>query len=149
MFDEAFELGDRVSPYFAGTTPTRWAALHYAEHARDALAPDESGQWKQVLYPLYGAYRTLLRAHLPVGVVTDSQLEQGRLDGYRVLFLPAADRLTPRDASGGRGIQVARRTGDRATGILADGTRRTAGWNVLRPNSWRNCLRNSLPLPCA
>ena len=96
MFAEAFELGDRVSPYLAGSKPARWAALHYAEHARDALAPDQSRQWKQVLYPLYGAYRTLLRAHLPVGVVTDSQLEQGLLDGYCALFLPAADHLTPR-----------------------------------------------------
>lgn len=96
MFRRAFELGDRVSPYFAGTVPTRWAAVHYAEQARDALAPDESRQWKEVLYPLYGVYQTLLRAHLPVGVVTDSQLEEGRLDGYRMLFLPAAERLTPR-----------------------------------------------------
>jgi hypothetical protein len=45
---------------------------------------------------LYGAYHTLLRAHLPAGIVTDSQLEEGRLDGYRVLFLPAPKRLTPR-----------------------------------------------------
>jgi len=96
MFRSAFELGDRISSCFAGTVPTRWAALHFAEHARDLLAPDEAEQWEQVLYPLYGAYRTLLRARLPVGVVTDSQLEQGMLDGYRVLFLPAADRLTPR-----------------------------------------------------
>jgi hypothetical protein len=96
MFKKAFELGGRISPYFAATSPTRWAAIHFAEQARDALAPDESRQWKEVLYPLYGVYRTLLRAHLPVGVVTDSQLEEGRLDGYRVLFLPVADRLTPR-----------------------------------------------------
>jgi hypothetical protein len=95
MFRRAFDLGNRVSPYFAGTTPTRWAGLHFAEHARDELAPDESAQWKQVLYPFYGAYRTLLRARLPAGVVTDSQLAEGRLDGFQVLFLPAADRLTP------------------------------------------------------
>lgn len=72
------------------------APAHSAEQARDALAPEQSRQWKQILYPLYGAYRTLLRSHLPVGVVTDSQLEQGLLDGYRVLFLAAPDRLTAR-----------------------------------------------------
>jgi hypothetical protein len=96
MFKKAFALGERVSPHFAGTTPLRWAAVHYAESARNALAPDEIHQWKEVLYPVYGAYRALLRARLPVGVVTDSQLEEGLLDGYRVLFLPAPDHLTPR-----------------------------------------------------
>jgi len=96
MFEKAFALGKRVSPYFAGTTPLRWAAVHYAESARDALAPDEIRQWKEVLYPIYGAYRTFLRAHLPVGVITDSQLEEGLLEGYQVLFLPAPEQLTPR-----------------------------------------------------
>jgi len=96
MFKKAFALGERVSPCFAGTTPLRWAAVHYAESARNALAPDEIRQWKEVLYPLYGAYRALLRARLPVSVVTDSQLEEGLLSGYQVLFLPAPNHLTPR-----------------------------------------------------
>lgn len=96
MFKPAFDLGRRVSPAFADARPTRWAVIHFPEAARDALAPDESRQWKEVLYPVYGAYRTLLRAHLPVGIITDSQLEEGRFDGARVLFLPAPESLTPR-----------------------------------------------------
>jgi hypothetical protein len=95
-FKQAFELGRRVSPNFARTRPIRWAAIHFPEAARDALAHDESRQWKEVLYPLYGAYHTLLRARLPVGIVTDSQLEEGCVGGYRVLFLPTPERLTPR-----------------------------------------------------
>ena len=61
----------------------------------DLHLPDEAAAWREVLYPTYGAFTALLRAHLPVGVLTDSQLEQGRLDGCGLLFLPAPDRLTP------------------------------------------------------
>ncbi len=96
LFGPAVELGNRVAPAFAGTRPRRWAAVHFSEVARDYYLPDEAQAWKQVLYPVYGAFTTLLRAHLPVGIVTDSQLEQGRLDDYRVLFLPAPRQLTDR-----------------------------------------------------
>ncbi|MDO8540310.1 MAG: hypothetical protein Q7S40_07690 [Opitutaceae bacterium] len=95
-FGPAVALGNRVAPAFAGARPLRWAAVHFSEYARDHYVPDEAAMWKQVLYPVYGAFTALLRAHLPVGIVTDSQLEQGRLDGYRVLFLPAAQHLTER-----------------------------------------------------
>lgn len=94
LFGPAVELGNRVAPAFAGTRPLRWAAVHFSELARDYELPNEAQAWKQVLYPVYGAFTALLRAHLPVGIVTDSQLEQGRLDGYRVLFLPSPARLT-------------------------------------------------------
>ncbi len=93
MFRAAYELGDKVSPHFAGTVPVRWAAIHYSEYARDKHATDPIAMWKQVLYPVYGAYLALLRAHLPVGIITDSQLEEGLLNGYEVLFLPAPDDL--------------------------------------------------------
>jgi len=95
MFKAALALGDRVSPHLAGTRPVRWAALHYSELARDRHILDPKQAWRQVLYPLYGAYLSLLRQRVPVGVVTDSQLEEGLLDGYQVLFLPAPDALTP------------------------------------------------------
>ena len=94
MFRKAFELGDRVSPAFAGTRPMRWAVVHYSEHARDQYLLDESARWKKAIYPAYGAYHVLLRALLPVGIITDSQLEDGLLDGYKLLFLPAPQHLT-------------------------------------------------------
>lgn len=94
LFSEAVALGNRIAPAFAGTRPLRWAAVHFSEHARDHYLPDEALAWKSVLYPVYGAFTTLLRARLPVGIVTDGQLEQGRLEGYRVLFLPAPAHLT-------------------------------------------------------
>lgn len=96
MFKKAYALGDKVSPYFAGTVPLRWAALHYSEHARDKYATRVSDAWRRILYPLYGAYLALLRAHLPVGIVTDSQLEEGLLGGYKVLFVPPQEDVTER-----------------------------------------------------
>jgi hypothetical protein len=88
MFKEALALGNKVSPYFAGTKPLRWAALHYSENARNRYIGNPTDAWAKVLYPFYGAYLALLRARLPVGVVTDSQLEEGLLEGYKVMFLP-------------------------------------------------------------
>ncbi len=94
-FAAAVQLGNRVAPYFAGTRPLRWAAIHFSELARDHYLPDEAEAWRKVLYPVYGAYLALLRQRLPVGFVNDSQLEEGRLSGYRVLFLPSTEFLTP------------------------------------------------------
>jgi len=96
MFKPAFELGDRVSPYFAGTMPLRWALVHYSEAAKDRYALDGVECWRKVLFPVYGMYLALFRAHLPVGVITDSQLEEGVPGGCRVLLVPAPDDLTDR-----------------------------------------------------
>jgi hypothetical protein len=96
MFDKAFKLGEQVSPYLAGNVPLRWAALHYSEYARDHYVTSPKQAWEKVLYPFYGAYLALLRSHLPVGIITDSQLEEGLLDGYKVLFVLARDKLTDR-----------------------------------------------------
>ncbi|MCX7012971.1 MAG: hypothetical protein NTW86_10515 [Candidatus Sumerlaeota bacterium] len=93
-FKPAVDMGNRVSPGFAGTKPLHWALVHYAEAARDKYLSDETETWKNVLYPMFGAYKALLRAHYPVGVITDSQLEEGLPDDCRVLFLPAPDQLT-------------------------------------------------------
>lgn len=96
MFKKAFSLGDRVSPHLAGTRPLHWALLHYPEGSAAALAtdPDPSARWKKACYPFLGAYRALLRAHLPVGVITDPQMEEGIPNDCRVLFLPVPGGLT-------------------------------------------------------
>ncbi|MHC4122181.1 MAG: alpha-amylase family protein [Planctomycetota bacterium] len=93
-FKKAIELGNRISPWFAKTLPLHWAAVHYPEDARDQLYSNVAVAWKKALYPMAAVYQVLLRNHLPVGVITDSQLEEGLIDGYKVLFLPAPDFLT-------------------------------------------------------
>ncbi len=94
MFTKAFDLGGQISPYLARTFPVRWAVVHYSEVARNAFALYEIQQWKKVLYPLHGAYMAFLRARLPVGIVTDSQLEEGLPPECKILFLPYPDLLT-------------------------------------------------------
>lgn len=94
LLSDAVALGNRVAPAFAGRRPLRWALVHFSERSRDYYWPDEAEAWRQVLYPTYGAFTALLRARLPVGIITDSQLEQGRLEGCGVLFLPSSDQLT-------------------------------------------------------
>lgn len=90
----AFDLGERVSAQFARMRPVRWAALHYPERARDLRALDGPTAWREVLFPLHGAYEALFRARLPVTIVTDSELEEGVPAGCRVLFEPAPGDLT-------------------------------------------------------
>jgi len=95
MFRPAFELGERVSPHFVNTEPLRWAAIHYPEHARNTFGTKPDEAWEKVLYPLHGAYEVMHDARLPVGFVTDSQLEEGGLDGYHILFEPAPELVLP------------------------------------------------------
>jgi hypothetical protein len=92
---KAFALGRDASPHLAGTRALRWAAVHFPERIRDARAPDDRRAWREVLWPLVGAFQTLAEDGLPVGIVTDDQLEHGELQGYRLLVLPKADELEP------------------------------------------------------
>jgi hypothetical protein len=98
-FQKAFALGETVSPYFSQAQPLRWAAVHYSESARDMYPSQPATAVRKVIYPMYAAFGTLLRARLPVGIVTDSQLEDGLLDGYKILFVPSRDGLSTKMAS--------------------------------------------------
>ncbi|MDQ2694729.1 MAG: hypothetical protein M3Z21_04995, partial [Pseudomonadota bacterium] len=94
LFEPAFALGKKVSGYLGDAAPLRWAAVHYSEHGRDQYLSQPERAVKEAIAPFAGAYGALLRQRLPAGVVTDGQLEEGRLDGYRLLFLPTPDHLT-------------------------------------------------------
>ncbi|MBO1351625.1 MAG: hypothetical protein EBE86_031575 [Hormoscilla sp. GUM202] len=83
-----------VSPYLSQSRPVRWAAVHYSERSRDRRGVDLVAAWRQVLWPLTGAFQVLVRDRVPVGVVDDYQLQKGQLDGYKLLFLPNPDELT-------------------------------------------------------
>lgn len=94
VFAAPFALWDRVAPYLGGARPLRWAAIHFPEWQRDRLATDPAQAWERVLTPFYAAFRLLLRARVPVGMVTDDQLEKGLLDGYAVLVEPDSQSST-------------------------------------------------------
>jgi hypothetical protein len=95
----AFDLGSLVSPHMAGTKTLRWAAVHFSERIRNEYVrrppgADFVGAWRNVLWPLMGAFQVLTEEGVPVGVVNDEQLQHGDLDGYRVLILPNAGDLS-------------------------------------------------------
>ncbi len=91
----AFALGNKVSPYLSHTRPVRWAAIHFSERARERRGGDLVTAWREVLWPVTGAFGVFVREGLPVGLVNDYQLDSGQLDGYKLLFLPNPDELTP------------------------------------------------------
>jgi Hypothetical glycosyl hydrolase 6 len=90
----AFALGQAASPHLARTQPLRWAAVHFGERSRNAREGDYHRAWREVLWPLVGAFQVLSEDGLPVGIVNDHQLEHGELHGYRLLVLPDTT-LTP------------------------------------------------------
>lgn len=94
LYERPFELWERVAPHLGGARPFRWAAVHFPERARNRYYADPPEAWDRILDPLYVAYRILLRARAPVGVVTDHQLENGDLEGYRLLVLPESGELS-------------------------------------------------------
>jgi hypothetical protein len=115
LFAPAIDLAQRVGPALAGLRPLRWLAIHVPERALDRLAPDDERAWREVIGPMTGAFELGLRQRLPVGLVSDHQLAEGRLEGYAALFLPAPGDLGGRmaagvrafEAAGGRGIRPA------------------------------------------
>jgi hypothetical protein len=108
----AFKLGQIASPYLAAAQPVRWAAVHFAEAARNAYGGCPPMAWANVLWPSVGAFQVLTEDGLPVGVVNDHQLEHGELAGYRVLVLPdrsglsAAQRQAVRGFAAGGGVVI-------------------------------------------
>jgi hypothetical protein len=90
----AFELGRDTSPHLAAAQPVRWAAVHFAERARNARGDKYRQAWEEVLWPFVGAFQAFSEDGLPVGIVNDHQLARGELAGYRVLVLPDRGKLT-------------------------------------------------------
>jgi hypothetical protein len=93
----AFAMCERVSPAFAGTAALRWASVHFSERGRrqhnaGAHAPRE--MWTKSTARTIGAYRALFRDHLPVGLITDEQLQEAVPAECRLLFLPNPEALT-------------------------------------------------------
>jgi hypothetical protein len=93
--EAAFALGNAVSPHLAGTQLVRWAAIHFSERIRNDRRSNFKKAWREVLWPLVGAYKVLTAGGVPVGIVTDQQLEEGALEGYQLLVLPNPTELTP------------------------------------------------------
>lgn len=132
-FAAALDLGNRAGPALAGLQPTRLVALHHPERALARLAPDDTAAWREVVGPLNGAFETLLRARLPVGLVSDCLLAEGALEGYAFLFLPAPGDLSPqmREAVAGFARRGGRVITNRVEWDWCDGTDRLRAGQAL------------------
>jgi len=125
IFRAAFKLGEKVSPYFAGTKPFRWALIHYSEYARDRYANLPEMAVTKIIAPFYFTYFAFLRMHLPVGFVTDSQLEEGIGNNHKILLTSSAKVLNPAMRSA---VEVFRKRG----GIVVDQQKLWAGHDLVR-----------------
>ncbi len=88
MYVPALELSKKISPYLARTRPVRWAAIHFSERMRDAYLGDLEQMHRKVLVPCWQSFETLNRLGAPIGTVTDEQIAENELDGYKVLITP-------------------------------------------------------------
>lgn len=93
VFANAVALGNALSDALAGATLERWAAVHWPGALREHLVTEEEVH-ARIVEPMGIAFASSLWTRWPVGVVTDSLLAEGRLEGYSLLHLPAPDALT-------------------------------------------------------
>lgn len=93
-FGAAVALGNQMSDALAGARPERSVVVHWPGALREQLTGEEV--FARVALPLGVAFEHLLRARRSAGVITDSLLAEGALDGVRALLLPAPEALTPR-----------------------------------------------------
>ena len=127
-FKSSFALGDLASPALAGTKPLKWLGIVFSESARDRSSTNELNQWREVYYPVYGAFRAAFRGRIPCGIVFDRNLDADSLAGVKVLYVPNPDSLSDRqnnalrafERSGGKVIR--QKAGWDWAGESADGT---------------------------
>lgn len=72
--------------YFVGAGAAPWCGLVVSE--RSELWYGRSEQKERYVKGVYGAFQAMLERHLPVSLVTDRDLELGRLEPHRVLLAP-------------------------------------------------------------
>jgi hypothetical protein len=87
-------------PWLTGTKRVKWAALLVSDRMKYFDAAQRTpGSWPSLDDITYmwsyerGLYRAMIEEHLPVSMITDADLEKGRLDGYKVLLLGNATCL--------------------------------------------------------
>jgi hypothetical protein len=85
-----------------GARPLSWAAMLVSERTRTFYGRMESAQRADVeaanrryMWGLWGSFRALSEAHLPVNLLRDEDLTQEQLHPYRLLLLDNAACLTP------------------------------------------------------
>ena len=133
----ALALGRKVSDALGSATVYRWAAVHFSEASRNARGGDHVAAWREVLWPVTGAFGTLCRRRVPVGVVNDDQLTAGALDGLKLLVLPNPDELSDEQAARVRAFSVA---GGTVLDMSPDWSWREPGQSLAAASAFRAAL---------
>ncbi|MFV0565687.1 MAG: hypothetical protein ACK5NB_07630 [Flavobacteriaceae bacterium] len=94
-FVDAVTYGNTVSPALESSKPLRWLLIHFNEKALEQHLGTTSAGWTNFLSAFYGAYHSAHEQRVPIGVITDSQIEQGLFQDAKVLFLPNTSIIAP------------------------------------------------------
>lgn len=80
-------------PYVRNARLAPWCGLVVSEKTELWYGRDEPKD--RYVKGVYGAFQAMLERHLPVSLVTDRDLELGRLEPHKVLFLPNCAAMSP------------------------------------------------------
>jgi len=90
------------SPYMVGARLYPWCGLLVSEKTELWYGRDDSKN--RYVKGVYGAYQAMLEQHLPVSLVTDRELELGKLEPFRVIFAPNCAALSDKELDTLRGF---------------------------------------------
>ncbi|MFV0346685.1 MAG: hypothetical protein ACK5IQ_10645 [Bacteroidales bacterium] len=107
-FIPAVEYGNKASKALASSRVNSWLLIHFNEKALKKYLGTSADGWKNFLSAFYGAYYCANKQHIPVGIITDSQLRDAQFRGAKVIFLPQVEIL---DKSSKRSLETFKKDG--------------------------------------
>lgn len=110
-FQEAMHALSEREPYLVESSLYPWCGLVVSE--KTELWYRREDVKARYLKGIYGAFQTMMTRHLPVVLVTDRDLELGRLPDCKVLFLPNCAAMSPPE------VETVRRFVSNGGGLVA------------------------------
>ncbi len=95
MLDSSFDLGTVLNPYMKKTTPFKWVGIYFPEKLKNKYLDNPKMAWDKIILPTDGVFEALMRARVPVGFITDSQMEAGKFDDYSYVFIVEEKNISP------------------------------------------------------
>lgn len=76
LFNATYRMATKLDPYLNASRPLRWAGIFFSEAARNRYQPTHNvDAWTHVLFATVSAWETMVRYRVPVGIITDWQLD--------------------------------------------------------------------------
>jgi len=129
MLAPCFALGEQAAPWLVDATALRWIGVHYPEQARNQLGATPKQALQQIIEPLWRGFAWSWNAHLPLSLLTDSQLASGALADYQLLLLPARQYL---DKAQQQAVLAFEQRGGKVAAItLPQASEKTPAWQSI------------------